>query len=321
MKVLLPNSVALAPEPNADVTYVTYDVKNDVTNPLPAQHHDAEVLVAWGNPRAQLQQLAQNLPRLRWVQGLAAGPNSLLNAGFAKDVIITSGRGLHDTTVAEHALALMLAAARKLHMMRDAQHDKRYPKELGGVQPVDPAGKLTSLQGARVLVWGFGSIAKALAPLLVALGAEVTGIARSSGTRAGFTVFAESELEQHLPNSDVLVMILPSTPANHYALNTKRLACLPEHAWLVNVGRGDTVNEADLVAALNNGTIAGAALDVFETEPLPETSPLWELENVIISPHAAGGRPRGASELIASNVRKFLAGEMLTNTIDRAKGY
>lgn len=317
MKVLLPNSVALAPEPITDVTYVTYDVHN----PLPTEHHNAEVLVAWGNPRAQLQQLAHDLTQLRWVQGLAAGPNSLMNAGFAADVIITSGRGLHDTTVAEHALALLLAAARKLHMMRDAQHQKRYPKELGGVQPVDPAGKLTSVRGARVLIWGFGSIAKALAPLLTALGADVTGIARSSGTRAGFSVFAERELEHHLPHTDILVMILPSTPDNHHALNAARLAHLPAHAWLVNVGRGDTVNEEDLVTAINKGMLAGAALDVFETEPLPESSPLWELANVIISPHAAGGRPRGASELIAENVRKFLAGETLANVVDRAKGY
>jgi len=317
MKVLLPDSVTLAPAPIADVTYVTYDVKNS----LPAEHHDAEVLVAWGNPRAQLQQLARDLSRLRWVQGLAAGPNSLLTAGFADDVIITSGRSLHDTTVAEHALALMLAAARKLHLMRDAQHNKRYPKELGGVQPVDPAGKLTSLRGARVLIWGFGSIAKALAPLLVALGADVKGIARSEGTRAGFPVFAERDIEQHLPHSDVLVMILPSTPANHHALNAERLDLLPNHAWLVNVGRGDTVSESMLVDAINQGMLAGAALDVFETEPLPDTSPLWELENVIISPHAAGGRPRGASELIATNVRKLLAGETLANVVDRAKGY
>lgn len=317
MKVLLPNSVALAPEATTGVTYVTYDVQN----PLPDEHHDAEVLVAWGNPRVQLQQLARDLTQLRWVQGLAAGPNSLINAGFAGDVIITSGRSLHDTTVAEHALALMLAAARKLHLMRDAQHYKRYPKELGGVQPVDPAGKLTSLRGARVLIWGFGSIAKALAPLLVALGAEVKGVARSAGTRDGFTVFAESDIEQHLPNTDVLVMILPSTPDNHHALNADRLERLPNHAWLVNVGRGDTVSESMLVDAINQGMLAGAALDVFETEPLPESSPLWGLENVIISPHAAGGRPRGASELIAENVRKFLAGETLTNTVDRAKGY
>jgi phosphoglycerate dehydrogenase-like enzyme len=317
MKVLLPTTVELNPSALDGVTYIHYDVQQ----PIPEDHRDAEAVVVWGNPRARLQEMVTNLPKLRWVQGLAAGPNSIISAGFPEDVTITSGRGLHDTTVAEHALALMLSAVRKLYLMRDAQLENRYPKELGGLQPVDPANNLTSLLGARVLIWGFGSIAKTLAPFLVTLGAKVEGVARSSGERDGFTVHAEADLETHLPNTDILVMILPSTPANHHALAAERLAKLPAHAWVVNVGRGDTINETDLADVLHAGNLAGAALDVFETEPLPAESVLWNAPNLIMSPHAAGGRPRGADELIVHNVKALLANEELENTIDREKGY
>ncbi|MEM6431879.1 MAG: phosphoglycerate dehydrogenase [Deinococcota bacterium] len=317
MKVLLPTTVELNPDAVDGVTYIHYDVQE----PIPENHRDAEAVVVWGNPRARLQEMVTDLATLRWVQGLAAGPNSIISAGFGEDVIITSGRSLHDTTVAEHALALMLSAVHKLYAMRDAQLEGRYPKELGGLQPVDPVGNLTSLLGARVLIWGFGSIAKTLAPFLVTLGAKVKGIARSSGERDGFTVHAEAELETHLPNTDILVMILPSTPANHHALSASRLAKLPAHAWVVNVGRGDTVNEVDLAQALHQGQLAGAALDVFETEPLPADSVLWNAPNLIMSPHAAGGRPRGADALIVRNVKAFLASELLENTVDPTKGY
>ena len=168
-----------------------------------------------------------------------------------------------------------------------------------------------------MLLWGFGGIAQTLAPLLTALGATVRGAARSAGTRGGYAVVAEDDLDAELAATDVLVMILPATPATERALDAARLAALPAHAYVVNVGRGATVDEEALRAALTEGRIAGAALDVTAVEPLPAASPLWDAPNVLITPHAAGGRPVGADALLETNVAAFLAGAPLRNVVER----
>lgn len=325
MKILIPTTIEFgaADAPDAKdssasgVSYYRYDP----LIPVPAEHRDADAMVMWFNTAEQLKDSAANLPRLKWVQSLAAGANNVLDAGFGNDVIITNGRGLHDGTVAEHTVALLLCAARRLHLTRDAQHEHRWPGELGGLQPERSPDVFTTLNGASVLIWGFGSIASKLAPMLKALGASVRGVATSAGDRGGFEVVASTDIDALLPTTDALVMILPAVAATHDALDERRLGLLPRHAWVVNVGRGDSIDTDALVAALAQESIGGAALDVFKQEPLPASSPLWAFENVIISPHAAGGRPIGAEALIRENARRLLAGETLENVVDRAKGY
>lgn len=313
MKVLLPDNVPLNPTVPDGVTTVSYDV----TRPVPDEHLDAEVLVAWANAPSTLEAVAGRMPNLRWVQSLAAGTDAIVSAGFAEDVVITSGAGLHDATVTEHALALTLAQVRRLPQMAAAQKERRWDRDLGGPQPLRPEGAVTSLIGAQVLVWGFGNIGQTLAPLLSGLGATVRGVARSAGTRAGFDVIAEEDIESALPQTDVLIMILPATPATTKALGSERLDLLPSHAYVVNVGRGTTVDEDALLAALESASIAGAAVDVTAVEPLPEQSPLWDAPNLIISPHAAGGRPVGADDLIAENLAAFLEGREMRNVVER----
>lgn len=154
-----------------------------------------------------------------------------------------------------------------------------------------------------------------MAPLFQALGASVRGVARTAGVRSGFEVLAEADLLTALPETDVLVMVLPTSESTRHALNAERLAALPARAWVVNVGRGSTIDEVALVDALASGRLGGAALDVTEVEPLPADSPLWDAPNVIITPHAAGGRPIGAGELVTRNIRAFLAGEPMENLI------
>jgi phosphoglycerate dehydrogenase-like enzyme len=313
MKLLLPDSVPLAPELPAGVTAVTYAV----SAPVPDEHLDADALVVWGNAADDLAAVAGRMPRLRWVQSLAAGPDAVLAAGFPPDVVVTSGAGLHDATVTEHALALVLALVRRLPAAARAQAEHRWARELGGLQPLHPDGAVTTLLGARVLIWGFGAIGQTLAPVLGSLGASVRGVARSAGRRAGFDVVAEDGLDAELARTDVLVMILPATPSTRHALDAGRLAALPAHAHVVNVGRGSTVDEAALAAALVAGRLAGAALDVTETEPLPADSPLWDAPGLVLTPHAAGGRPVGADELISANLAALLAGRELRNVVDR----
>jgi phosphoglycerate dehydrogenase-like enzyme len=313
MKLLLPNSLPLDPALPPGVEAVTYDA----SAPVPGQHLDAEAMVVWGSSGGDLAAVADRMPRLRWVQTLAAGPDAVLGAGFPAEVVITGGTGLHDLPVTEHALALILALVRRLPAAARAQEERRWADELGGLQPLHPTGAVTTLLDARVLVWGFGHIGQNLAPLLRGLGAEVTGVGRSAGERAGFPVVAEEDLEAELGRTDVLVMILPSTAATANALDAARLSALPAHALVVNVGRGSTVDEPALVAALAEGRIAGAALDVTAVEPLPADSPLWDTPNLVLTPHAAGGRPVGADELIAANVTALLAGEDLRNVVER----
>jgi phosphoglycerate dehydrogenase-like enzyme len=314
MKLLYPTSLSLDVKSleGFSVDLQSYDVKKEI----PAEHLDASVLITWTNTPDNLKHAAANMKELKWIQSLAAGPNDVLGAGFdPSKITITTGSGLHDATVAEHALGLLLASARKFHEMRDYQTQGKWPGHLGGPQPDRPKGAFTTLRDANVLIWGFGNIAKTLTPYLTALGANVSGLARSAGVRNGIQIHAQDDLPKLLPTIDALVMILPGSDSTNKALNAERIKLLPNHAWVVNVGRGTTIDEAALDAALTEGTIGGAALDVFETEPLPGSSPLYKQKNVILSPHAAGGRPQGSEGLIAENLRRFIAGQELKNVI------
>jgi len=315
MKLLYPTSLVIDTQSlqGFDVDIQPYDVEK----PIPEDHTDAEILVTWTNSVDNLKDASSRLKDIKWIQSLAAGPNDVLNAGFGNTVTVTTGSGLHDYTVSEHTLALLLAAARSLHVMRDYQLQSKWPGHLGGPQPDRPSGSFTTLRDAKVLIWGYGNIAKTLAPHLIALGAYVKGIARSQRITNGIEVYAEDKLPELLPKTDALVMILPGSTATKHALNAERLKLLPKHAWVVNVGRGTSIDEKALADAIEQNEIAGAALDVYETEPLPESSRFWKMENIIISPHAAGGRPQGAEALIADNLRRFKAGQLLRNIVER----
>lgn len=297
--------------PGADVArYVMRD-------PIPDEHLDAEALVTWANPPQQLADAARRLTALRWVQTLNAGPDLALAAGFGPEVTIASGRGLHDATVTEHTLALVLASIRRFDRTLTAQREHRWDWELAREQARDE--RSFSLSGAHVVLWGFGSIALRLAPLLTALGARVTGVASSTGERHGYPVVAASSLDDVLPTTDVLVSLLPATTTTRHALDARVLALLPPHARFVNVGRGATVDESALVEALRAGTLAGAALDVTETEPLPADSPLWDAPNLLLTPHVAGGRPQGAARFVAEQLAAYMDGgpSALLNVVAR----
>lgn len=317
MKLLYPNTLSFNPSLITSafpaLSLHPYDARAPT---LPDSLLDTDILITWANAPANLRFCAANLAQLKWIQSLAAGPNDVLSAGFdTAKVKVTTGSGLHDKTVAEHTLGLLLCAARRFHEMRDWQNEGKWPGHLGGPQPDREPGTFRTLRDARVVIWGFGNIAKCLTPHLVALGAKVKGVARRAGVRDGVEVFAEEKLAELLPETDVLVMILPGDETTRHALNGERLGMLPKHAWVVNVGRGMSVDEEALAEALEGGIIGGAALDVFETEPLPEGNRLYGIKNLVLSPHAAGGRPQGAEELVVENLRRFLAGQELKNII------
>lgn len=313
MKILVPDTIRLDLRVRPGDEVVPYSTRA----PLPAGCADADVLVVWAAGRRVLAEAAARLTSLRLVQGLMAGPDTLLEAGFDPAVPISSGRGLHDGPVAEHTLALVLAAARRLDVARDAQREHRWAGELSGADSTPESPRFVSLEGAHVVVWGFGSIAGRLAPLLAALGAHVTGVASTSGERGGFAVVDDAALPDLLASTDVLISLLPSLPSTQRAFDAALLSRLPRHSWFVNVGRGATVDEPALQDALREGRIAGAALDVFADEPLPPDSPWWDVPNVILTPHSAGGRPQRAEELIEANLEALRTGAELRNLVGR----
>ena len=314
MKILLPDTTDLsALQLGESDTAVVYDP----SVAIPAEHRDAEVLVAWRNTAENLADAAQQLGSLRLVQTLAAGPDAVLAAGFSPDVVVTSGRSLHDETVAEHTLALVLALVRRLDLMRDTQRDAVWDEEFLEAQRDPATERLYTLAGAHVCIWGFGSIARTLAPMFELLGARVTGVASSAGTRFGYEVVDDAGLPAHLAGVDVLISLLPATAQTEKAFDAELIDALKPGAVFVNVGRGATVDETALVDALTSGRLRAAALDVMQQEPLPAESPLWATPNLLLTPHAAGNRPRGAAPLIARNLEALHSGGPLENVGDR----
>jgi len=313
VKILVPDTIEL------DLTDLTSSgdeiVVYEVDKAIPGEHRDAEVMVVWRNTSDNLSDAARAMPGLRLVQTLAAGPDSVLAAGFADTVAITSGRSLHDGPVAEHALALILAAVRRLDVLMESQKSGTWNQPYNAEQSNPATEQLYTLDGAKVTIWGFGSIAGRLAPLLAALGAEVTGVASSKGERYGFPVVAADGFPEVLRSTDVLISILPATPETTDALNDEVLRQLPASAVFVNVGRGATVDEGALLAALREGRLRAAALDVTKIEPLPADSELWSAPNLIITPHVAGNRPKGSAKLVLANISALKEGKPLTNQV------
>jgi phosphoglycerate dehydrogenase-like enzyme len=309
MKILVPSIVELDYAAGDGEVLQSYDP----SAALDPDQLDADVLVVWGNSAPQLADAARRLGRLKWVQSLSSGMEAVHAAQFPPHVVLTSGKTLHDATVAEHALAMTLALVRSLPTLVLAQVRHEWCDDIGGMQDEGPDEPLRTLSGSKVLIWGFGSIARRLAPLLSSLGAVVTGVARTEGVRQGYRVIDQSNVSQELPGCDVLILILPDTEANHHVLDAELIRLLPSRSIVINVGRGSSVSESALLAAVHSGEIAGAALDVFQIEPLPKESPLWDEGRILITPHSAGGRPRGAAALFRENLARFRTGRPMLN--------
>ncbi len=263
----------------------------------------ADGMVLWFLPPAGRRELL-NRPGLKWLLTLTAGIDHVVNE-LPGGVELYNANTLHDRAVAQHALALMLSAGRGLHRFRDAQHAQNWSR----------AGRMHTLEGRRVTVWGFGHIGKLLEAMLEPLGASVVGLTSRSTLQ---------EVDGALKQTDDLVLLLPRTPATRHILNAERLALLPQSAWVYNLGRGELIDPDALNAALEAGTLSGAALDVTDPEPLPAGSPLWARENVVITPHVASTTDdlivRGASHARAV-IQALQAGQQAPGKVDTSRGY
>ncbi len=272
---------------------------------------EIEVLFALRPPRGHW----ARAERLRFVQIMGAGVDALLPApDLPAHVRVANGRGISGDVMAEYALHWMLHFARRAD--RNAAQQTR--KEWRMYAP-------WSLSGATCGILGMGAIGQAVAERAKAFGMRVLATQRSPKPfAAADEVLASEETERVLAESDYVVVILPLTPETRGSLDATLLSKMKSEAVLINMARGEIVDEAALAAMLREERLRGAAVDVFAEEPLPETSPLWEVPNLIVTPHVAGFSRDYlpvSFEIFAENVRRFEAGEPLRNEIDPARGY
>jgi phosphoglycerate dehydrogenase-like enzyme len=274
---------------------------------------DAEALL-WmspGDPGA-LSEVLAHAPGICWVHLRWAGIEAFAQAGFFRDGRLwTCGKGVFADAVAEHALALGLAGLRGL------------PARVRTPGSGAPPG--SSLLGGRVTVLGGGGIATALARLLTPFRVSLTVVRRTSTPfPAAARTLTSDRVDEALPGADLVILALPLTAETVGLIGASQLRRMESHAWLVNVARGAQVVTADLVTALLEGWIGGAALDVTDPEPLPPDHPLREIDRCVITPHIASNTEAtlpAVGARIVENVRRFAAGEPLVGTIDADAGY
>lgn len=263
----------------------------------------------------------ERAPTLRWLQQWGAGADWLLRCPTvaASGLIVTSGSGIHAVPISEHILALMLALGRNLHRAIRHQIEHRW-------QGVSDWQQLFELADKTMVLVGVGAIGERTAQIATALGMRVIGVRRDpTQTVAGVAaMYAPAHLPELLPEADFVVLTIPLTAETQHLIGEREFTLMKPSAYLINIGRGGTVDEAALIEALRAGRLAGAGLDVVAQEPLPADSPLWDLDNVIITAHYAGATPRydeRALPIFLENLRRYVAGEPLINVVDKTLGY
>ena len=283
-----------------------------------AHLESAEVMLGFPPPA-----LVAQAPRLRWLQSWSAGLDWLVehnafNPSAIPDLVVTSASGIHAVPIGEHVFAILLALSRKLpRALRDQRHAR-----WGTSEDYDDAFEWL---GKRLVMIGAGSIGERVIRLAEAFGMSSVAV-RASGhdTPGALRTVRPDAMADELGQADAVVAALPLTDATYRMLDAATFGAMKPGAVFVNVGRGETVDQYDLVQALQSGQIGAAGLDVVQDEPLPPSSPLWALDNVIVTPHVAGDSPRYADralDLFADNWGRWHSGRDLRNRVDLQAGY
>jgi phosphoglycerate dehydrogenase-like enzyme len=276
----------------------------------------AEALFLWDFFSTAVRDVWDRADRLRWIHVAAAGVDRLLfDELTASSVTVTNARGVFDRPMAEFVLMSILAHAKDAHRSHDRQLSRQWQHR-----------ETATVAGRTALVVGTGAIGRETARLLRAVGLHVFGAGRTAreGDPDFGSVVASSDLATHVGSADYLIIVAPLTDQTRGLVNAGVFRAMKPAAYLVNVGRGPCVVEADLLAALGEGQIAGAALDVFETEPLPSEHPLWSTRGVTISPHLSGDAVGWLDTLarqFVANAERFLDGQPLVNVVDKQLGF
>jgi phosphoglycerate dehydrogenase-like enzyme len=260
--------------------------------------------------------------KLRWIHSPAAGiGNMLFPDMIASPVTMTNSRGNSAATIAEHTIGVTLALLRDLPLAIRRQSERIWAQD-----EFNAGARIRMLRDCRVLIVGFGSIGREVGRLMGALGATVIGIRKHQqpDQRAPEDQRLHRGLREELGLADVVVISAPQTADTLHLIGPTELAALKDGALIINVSRGKLIDEAALARELATGRLRGAALDVFEHEPLAADSPLWSRDDVLITPHVSGFQPRhwpDAAMLFAENLRRFDRGQPLLNPVDKAAGY
>ncbi len=315
--VVVMGATAEEPPPGVEAAAAMADLSYAATAPALAEAiAGADALFAWRSVRELLPKVWPKAARLRWIQSASDGVDWLLFPDLVQsDVVVTNARGIFDQAIAEYVLGLMLAFAKGLLGVIEVQRRREWrhrPTELAA--------------GKRLLVAGVGPIGRAIGRAGKDLRMQVRGVGRRA--RPGDDVFESIAGTDGLSDAaawaDYVVDALPATPATRHIFDAAVFASMRPSARFINVGRGATVDEEALIEALRQRRIGGAALDVFEQEPLPPDSPFWELPNTIVSPHVSGdfeGWLEAVVRLFVENLRRFAAGQPLMNVVDKREGY
>lgn len=277
---------------------------------------DAEIIAGWkkGIEKDCLEEGAQ----LKWLQSWSAGVDYMpLDKMSAKNIALTSANGVHAFPISETIFALMLGLTRKIHTYVKNQQAKTWFHE---------HLKLEIHQKTLGII-GVGAIGKETAKIAKAFGMKVIGVRHSGKPEENVDeMYTVDQLLSVLPRCDYVAVTLPLTNETRHLFGEAQFKAMKPSAFFINIGRGEIVREQDLISALQNGELAGAGLDVFATEPLPADSPLWEMENVIVTPHTAGAtehyNQRVIYDIFLPNLQDYLAGRNPSvNLVDYAKGY
>ena len=277
----------------------------------------AEAEVLYDFPRGHTRDLAQVAPKLRWVQASIAGAGEVAKkAGLVEtDIVVTTASGVYSGSLAEFVVMAMLQHAKGLERLRRDKAERAWR----------PA-YVDTLEGKTLCIVGIGNIGRAIAGRARPFGMRILGVKRTvhdedPARNHADALYGTDRLHEALAEADYVAVTLPGTPETHHLVDEEAIKSMQKGAYFVNVGRGAAVDEGALVEALREGHLSGAALDVFEVEPLPRESPLWELDNVIISPHSTDNLPgltnRLQTDLFCENLRRYLDGEPLINVLDK----
>ena len=298
----------------------------------------------------------RSAPALRWIQLDTSGADHLRGQPlWDSDVQISTLGGVGPVSMAEYVMLSTLALAHRLPALVEARHARSWPEPRLGARMFTPA----RVRGSTMVILGYGRIGQEIARLAIPFGISVIGVSRGGlkdssqqgltydgrqvaarpaapshrtvspgspvvATSDGVTLVAGDRLDEVLPLADTLVVVVPHTPQTHRILDARRLGLLAPDAVLINASRGGVLDEEALLAGLRSGRIGGAALDVFDSEPLPATSPWWTEPGVFVTPHVGGlTADYGAhvEQIVTANLGRFLAGEPLMNVVDRERGY
>ena len=287
-----------------------YCLAEDVTKEV---IRDAEVIL--GNLDPAFLQYAEEL---KWLQLNNAGTEGFCDGALPKGVMLTNATGAYGLAISEHMIGVLFELQKKLNLYEKNQREHLWKKE----------GHVQVIEGSRVLVIGLGDIGTAFARKMKALGCRTTGIKRREGRKPEGVddLYTLECLDRELPKADIVALSLPGNEDTRHILNEERIALLKKNAVVINVGRGITVDTEALTRALQEGRIAGACLDVTDPEPLPPEHPLWEMENVILTPHVSGGYslPETLERILTiciENLECDVVKRPLRNLIDFRTGY